>query len=232
MLEFETFCYLQNQKTACTFIARFLRQFSREQLQFYEKHFVPTRRQPDKFYIISVRDPLDTYLSLFNYGLDGKGGLFGKLTSRGKSYLYEGGIAGFETWLNVILDGKSAEGIDRDYRGHGADMGYLSWRFRRLAQFGFSTAEPAMDHVIRYENLIDDLKQLARGPLAFALPDQGMAIEWLESSRPTNTSERRDRKQPPRVGRDTMLRLIDRERDLYDWYYADTRERILTSAKP
>ena len=38
---------------------------------------------PGKFYFVGVREPLDTYLSLFNYGLDGRGEIFLRLNAAG-----------------------------------------------------------------------------------------------------------------------------------------------------
>ncbi len=60
MLRYETFCYLQNHKTACTFVETFLRQFSKEPLVRYIKHRAPNKRQKNVFYFVNVRDPLDS----------------------------------------------------------------------------------------------------------------------------------------------------------------------------
>ena len=40
MLEYPTFCYLQNQKTGCTFVEQFLRVHSKEPLLSFDKHAV------------------------------------------------------------------------------------------------------------------------------------------------------------------------------------------------
>ncbi len=69
MLRYETFCDLQNHKTAPTFVETFLSQFSKEPLVRYIKHRAPNKRQKNVFYFVNVRDPFDLYLWLFNYGL-------------------------------------------------------------------------------------------------------------------------------------------------------------------
>jgi hypothetical protein len=94
MIEFESFCFLQNHKTGCTLVETFLRAHCSEDIVRYEKHWAPPARRSGKFHFVGVREPLDTYLSLFNYGLDGRGEIFLRLNAAGLGALYEAGIGG------------------------------------------------------------------------------------------------------------------------------------------
>ena len=75
MVEYETFAYLALQKTGSTFIVEFLRRFCGEKLIYLEKHKpVPAERhRREKLYVISVRNPLDQYISLYSFGVEKKG---------------------------------------------------------------------------------------------------------------------------------------------------------------
>ena len=65
MHEFETFVYLDTQKTGSSFISYVLRRHSSEKEVLHSKHQpVGERYDPNKFYFISVRDPFDQYISL------------------------------------------------------------------------------------------------------------------------------------------------------------------------
>ena len=45
MIEFETFCYLQNHKTGCSMVEMFLRRHCSEDIVRYEKHMAPKLRK-------------------------------------------------------------------------------------------------------------------------------------------------------------------------------------------
>ena len=92
MIEFDTYCYLQNHKTGCTFVETFLRRFSAEPVRQYHKHAALAARLKGKFTFVNVRNPVDVYLSLYHYGLDGKGELFERLKAAGQAGLYRQGI--------------------------------------------------------------------------------------------------------------------------------------------
>jgi hypothetical protein len=73
--------YLQLQKTACTHIAALLRQhFGGVQ---GVKHAPFVGSPPGKFFLGSVRDPWDWYVSLWAYGCSGRGSLFHQATTLG-----------------------------------------------------------------------------------------------------------------------------------------------------
>ncbi len=75
MHEFETFVYLDMQKTGSTFIVRLLRQFSGQQ-ELCSKMHEPVGKfyDPSKFYFSSIRDPLNsTFLCIHSAAKAGAG---------------------------------------------------------------------------------------------------------------------------------------------------------------
>ena len=244
MIEFDSFCYLQNQKTGCSMVETFLRQQCTEDIVRYEKHMAPKQRKPGKFYFISVREPLDTYLSLFNYGLDGKGELFVRLSAAGFRSLYAQGIDGFSDWIDFVLDPTHAVLVyPKGCCPVASQLGLVSSRFLRLAvldfdrQCGALTGRGAIidfvelhrlaEAVIRYEALQQELTALVTGPLRHAFANLQAALDWIASSPRVNASTRRDRPgKPPLTERQHKL-LIEREWYLYQTHYADMAGRAV-----
>lgn len=233
MIEFEGLTFLQNQKSGGTYVETFLRQFCATDLIAWRKHAVPWRRRPDTFYFISVRDPLDTYLSLFNYGLDGKGMIRGLFDRQGRQDLYARGIDGFEDWLNLLLDpalnDAMWQGLPAPLRPH---LGLMSWRYLRLASPRFEqtlgpwTGPAAFSQhvertqwvsaVVRQESMQADLSALVRGPLGPFMRSADAALQWLAEERRINTSRRRDGARSPDLSAATLERLQRREWWLYE----------------
>jgi hypothetical protein len=236
MIEFETLCYLQNQKTGCTFVETLLRTFCSEGIVRYEKHRAAPARKPGKFYFVSVREPLDAYLSLFNYGLDGKGELFERLGAAGHGNLYAAGIEGCAGWLEFVLDVANAPLI-YPHRGMplARDLGLMSFRFLRLATLGFEQAatslqgeaairafakrEQLVNTVIRYESMVPELQKLVKGPLRHAFADVPAALAWLEQSPPINASTRRKGNRDIALPEPLLKKLHEREWYLYSTHY-------------
>jgi hypothetical protein len=240
MIEFDSLCYLQNQKTGCTFVETLLRKFCSEGIVRYEKHRAAPARKPGKYYFVSVREPLDAYLSLYNFGLDGKGELFERLSAAGHGHLYAAGIDGFGAWLEFVLDAVNAPLV---YPQRGVslarELGLMSFRFLRLATLGFEQAaaslqdkaairafaerERLVDTVIRYESMVQELQELLKGPLRHAFAGLPAALDWLEQSPRINASTRRDGKQNVALPKLLLKKLHEREWYLYSTHYADPK---------
>lgn len=238
MIEFDTLCYLQNHKTGCTFVEQFLRQFCREDLWRFEKHRAPRERKPGKFYFVNVREPLDTYLSLFNYGLDGKGELWARWLGAGRGDLYAQGLDGFGAWLEAVLDERHAPLV---YPAAGVplapQLGLVGWRYLRLAALGLEGAAGALagrdaisafaqqnrlvDATVRYESLREDLVALFSGPLRHSLRDPEPALAWLGQAPKVNASQRRDHRAAPVLSEALSARLREREWYLYSTFYSE-----------
>ena len=235
MLEFESFCYLQNQKTGSTFVEKFLRTFSNQTLKRYDKH-APVNifdYNETKFYFINVRNPLELYWSLFNYGLDGRGEVFVRLSRLGHGHLYQSDTSGFDAWLSFIqkpehsrlLHPKYTEAVARQF-------GFMTWRFLRLACCGFEDLAPVLNEadrlktaerlivnkVIKTETLKDDLYELVSNELSPYIKKLKPALLWLNEAQHINASNVRSKD----VIRSLATEMIkSREAYLYNKFYLD-----------
>ena len=235
MIEFQTFCFLQNHKTGCSFVEAFLRRHCSEDLVRYEKHRALPARRAGKFHFTCVREPLDTYLSLFNYGLDGKGEIFARLREAGRGDLYAAGMAGFAEWLRLLLDpSRATELYPSGAQALSARCGLMTTRFLRLAIPGWQedpagdwlerlNGPGAVDAVLRHETLNAGIRALVVGPLAHAFAEPQAAMAWLDAAPRVNASMRRDTGSAPVLSADLRALLADRERLIYEAFYPDSR---------
>ena len=230
MIELETAVFLQNQKTGSTFVEHFLRENCGEKIIVHKQHKSPGLLRKGRFHFITVRDPLDLYLSLFNYGMDGAGRIRMRLTQLGQGHLYDAGIEKFEPWLAYVLSDDFKTVLPK-YEPHYDEMGLCTWRYLQLATMNFRHKQSKMDHVLRFEALNDELKELVRGPLAPAMRDVNGACDWIDGRRQINASNRRDRNSRIELSRGTLKRLLKREAYLYDAFYADRRKAIASAVR-
>ena len=82
MFRCDQLTYIQMQKTGCTHIASLLSElFDGERIG---KHNAakPDQIASDQYFVSSIRNPWDWYLSLWTFGVAGNGGLRGRLTNR------------------------------------------------------------------------------------------------------------------------------------------------------
>ena len=89
MFQCDQLIYIQMQKTGCTHIASLLSQlFDGDQIG---KHNAATPQQIKsiKYFISSIRNPWDWYLSLWTFGLQGKGAVWKRLTKRNHRRYHE-----------------------------------------------------------------------------------------------------------------------------------------------
>jgi hypothetical protein len=228
---FHTLVYLDVEKSGSTFVSQFLRDFLDDDEVVFAKH-VPLWSAPPRecITVLSVRDPLDTYLSLYSYGCQGRGGLHGRLRDAGRGGLYDGTAAGFTRWAEVVLEPASAPFLDPPgYHRSGCapHVGLLSYRTARLAVpraahvlRGATSAHDvvarfrehaAFDEVLRSETLADDLAALVRHPRLAWRPSRGAALEALRRPRRLNSSERLDRGEGFAVPTDVRERVYVRE---------------------
>lgn len=233
MLDFESFCYLQNQKTGSTFVEKFLRKFSNQPFRRFEKHAAVNFAEYNsaKFYFINVREPLDLYWSLFNYGLDGNGEVCARLSDSGYGHLYRRGAAGFNEWLSFIqkpehsriLHPRFTEAVARQF-------GFMTWRFLRLASCGFEDMAPFLSEadrakaaerlivnkVLRTETLKDDLCELVSGDLSPYIGELEPAVRWIREAQHINASSVRSKDE---IQPFATAMIKSREAYLYEKFY-------------
>ena len=119
MHQFETLTYLDVQKTGSSFVSQFLSKHMRERDAGLRKHAPVAKRQAGMFYLISVRDPLQQYISLFRYGAGGHGSLRAFIDAQGHGALYDsvphGPVAALERWLDFVLRPRHAAVLGEGY---------------------------------------------------------------------------------------------------------------------
>lgn len=216
MHEFETFVYLDMEKTGSTFISQILNKFSVEKRR-RQLHHRPMEADydPTKFYFISVRNPLDAYLSLYSFGCQSQGKVMARMRNQGLGEFYDGTAEGFAGWLGYVLKPKNADTLRDGYHtiadGRIAQLlGLQSYRYLRLAVPGadelladcrseddiraIHSARKVPTFAVRYEWFLYDLCDLLSGPLRYAITDLDEALDYVRDARPVNTSDRVDGK--------------------------------------
>jgi hypothetical protein len=206
MLEFEDFVYLDVPKTGSTTIRRFLGKFARTEVISDAKHQPVERRDDSKLYLISCRDPLKQYLSLYSHGNSNKGGLRGRMNTAGMSHLYDGTHEGFVSWLELLLDPVSSQKylLKRDNHRILDFLGLLTLRFLMLAFASplevFETlhnkndvkerleTDGIYDVVLKTETLTDDLNKLVTGKYSKIFRRRRAAEAFLAQDRRKNVS--------------------------------------------
>lgn len=243
MHEFETFVYIDVQKTGSTFISQMLERFCSETEVGYRKHGgVLHKYDPSKFYFISVRDPSDQYLSLYSHGCGGSGGLIRRMTNLGYGGLYDSTWEGFRRWLKFALCEENASVLDEDYGSCGGGdvaklIGFQTYRFLEMAlsdahetmaacktkdDVRNAYAEKKMaSHVIRYENFRGDIEELLTTKLRGSIKDIDAAIKYVREADKVNASDRVDAfVDDPKIGPKNRKLLYQREwllRELFDY---------------
>lgn len=197
MLEFEDIVYLDVQKTGSTYIRKFLQRFARTPEISGVKHKAVVHYDEKKLYIISCRDPLRQYLSLYAYGCQGLGTFRFKKEKVGIDHLYDGTIAGFTGWLELIVPASTGRKYMTGLNRHRLLelFGVQTLRFLRLAlpsyREVFETIERKsdvkdrlksqglMDFLIKQETLTTDLARLVSGEHAGRFKDLDAVEKYL-----------------------------------------------------
>ena len=239
MHEYQTFAYLDVPKTGSSFISYLLQTHCSEEELFFKKHKgVEDRFDKSKFYFITVRDPLDQYISLYSSGCTGGGSLFRRLSKRGYGDFYDSTWKGFRRWLKFVLEPENAQYLGNRstmYAGPLHDvLGYQSFRFLELALLdpeknlaecrtkddvreAYKAANIAKD-VVRHETFRADLKQLITGPLRNSFADLDETLAFLEKDVKVNASDRVDQlTDDPTLNRKSRDLVEERE-----WFLKET----------
>lgn len=206
MLEFEDVVYLDLQKTGSTYIRQFLREFVKSREIIGDKHKPVSDREAGKIYIISCRDPLQQYKSLYAYGCKGLGTFRKRLDRAEKGHLYDGTINGFSGWLELIIAPETSRQYLSGFDQHPllAIFGVQTLRFLRLALPSYRAildtavdkediktilkTHGLMDVILRQETLSADLLDLVSGPHRPRFKDVDQVEGYLETSWKLNTT--------------------------------------------
>lgn len=115
MIAYPGLYFLDVPKTGTTRIREVL-DFALGTAQEVKSHRpLPRKYDADRLRLLSVREPLSLYLSLFRYGCDGRGRLYARLAEAGQGGRYVPTQAGFTNWLVWILNPDHADLIGLGY---------------------------------------------------------------------------------------------------------------------
>lgn len=242
MHQFDTLTYLDVHKTGSSFVSQFLSKHMDERDHGLRKHAPVATRQAGMFYVISVRDPLQQYISLFRYGAGGNGSLRAYIDAQGQGALYDtmphGPVAALERWLDFILRPRHADVLGEHYGLSCPGLiGFQTFRFMMLALPDalalLATAEsrPDVRHlyrthglpdaVIRTEHLRADLDRLIDGPLASRLRDVAAARRDLHDRAPVNVSRKAPELREATISDELAARVRGREWFVYQQFYPE-----------
>jgi len=141
----DSFIYLQLQKTACTHIASILSNLF-EGVQV-GKHNALTENMllRNRLILSSIRNPWEWYLSLWLYGVSGRGGLWQRLTNSNvngvgqekiwKNLYANDDVTLFRKWLKLIHNPCTALQLNDEYgnvSGLSDSAGFFTYRYMRL----------------------------------------------------------------------------------------------------
>ncbi len=238
MLDFGKIVYLDVQKTGSSFAGRFFKNMLLAPPIKHVKHgAIEGHILPDATYIISVRNPLSQYISLYRYGLDQRGQLYDNLQCSGFGHLYENpSMAGFEAWLSFFLNPRSAKHYDPQYQDCRPRLyGYQTYRFLRLSflnprkvmsrhytrkrlQLQYNS-QRIHTHVLRTESLNQDLLAFSRSALAPHFKPAEEVAAYLAEAKWVNRSKAGDELEPSCLSPALHKRLQKREWFIYQNFY-------------
>ena len=222
-------CHLDVQKTGSNYVSHFLRtHLTLPRIKYVRHGRIFDDYDPNKFYFITCRDPLDQYLSLFFYGCDGNGGLFRRLCRHGQSGLYVRSPEGFSNWLRFVLKPENAYLLREGYqRANTALFGFQTFRFLALSFCRpmeiierFNSIDDVLvsykinniaNKVIKNEHLSSGLCELARTDIRDHIKNVDEVLAYLTRDIAINVSNRDDKKTAYKVAPELLAELQQRE---------------------
>lgn len=234
MLLFDGLLYLDVQKTGSTFVTAFLQAcYRKPQIQYHQHARLRQSLAPGTLGLISVREPLAQYRSLFRYGLDGKGSLYHRLKDQKLDEVYQPTQEGFETFVEILLAPESAHLLHDSFApvARKFGIGLMTYRhlllavkwplatLKKLPRDQLDAAYPRLklwSESLRQEQLTQDLRDLAaRHPDLF----DADAVEAFLAPRPQINPSARGADLSTDLSRPLMTRLVQREALLYRSFY-------------
>lgn len=182
--------YMDVQKTGSTFVTRIFDEVLDLPKVEYRKHSRLKRpKEPGEFVVLSSRDPLDAWVSLYNFGCEGKGRMRLGLDRAGVAdAFYAGDAPDFAAWVRYLHDPANASIVGERYE----DFAHLGIGFQNYRELVMSIARPeavladvadrsgvvaayergcVVDVRLRHASLVSDLEQLLTHELApFVIP--------------------------------------------------------------
>lgn len=236
MHDFGKLVYLDVQKTGSTFISQFLKECcTLPEVKFKKHGRISDDYEQESIYFISVRNPIEQYLSLFRYGLDKRGGAFTRLRKQGQADLYRPEQGAFEDFILFALNEADASVLDKGYEltSQKFGMGLMTHRhlmlsfhhpMRTLKNTGANNILAAYDKkkiwsfCVRQERLTEDLRSLSEAHPEFF--DMDKVAGFLESGKKENRSKAGGALST-QVSDNVLDQLKQKEALIYDRFYPE-----------
>ena len=164
----DRFVYLELHKTGCTHIRDILHDLLDGEFRGKHNQVTPDLFTGEKVFLGSIRDPWDWYTSLWGFGCDGKGGVFGNVTNENHSrnpqawkstYSNINEATAFRKWLRMMHDEEYMADIGEGYSTCSVSQvaGLMTYRYLVLLCTKSSELKnlqrlSTMDQIINYEN--------------------------------------------------------------------------------
>ncbi|MBL1434692.1 MAG: hypothetical protein COB08_000625 [Rhodobacteraceae bacterium] len=236
MIDFGKIVYLDVQKTGSSSVARFLRACSTLQQVARHPHAPAVQHRPDAFYFITVRNPMAQYISLFQYGLAGRGGMAARFRDAGMADYYQPNTVAFERWLRFMIDPENADFFGTRYRNTLPHMlGLQSYRFLALSFIkpgptlrtaktkddlrALYTQKKLHSHVIKTESLNQDLENLLDSKVGAFFKPRKQVVSYLQNVKRAKKSAAVAGFQPNKISPDLIDEIKIREWFLYENFY-------------
>lgn len=245
MIEFESFVYLDLQKTATTSIATFLRHYVDEREQVHPGHSAPKAgHDRSKFHFVSVREPVALYRSYFLYSCGKRGGIYDRFRRIDEEHLFEPTNENFHAWLDFMLSPEKTRRLGSIFSAMEIEplCGPLTQLLMRVtlvdpvttvksqtfadrtAVRAFYDRERLFSHYIRMEHLVDDLfAVVTAGRFAAKMDPPLEGLEDLRSRIPVrNRSKKAVTVTTEAIPAELKASIRDQEWLIYDLFgYAD-----------
>ncbi len=236
MIDFGKIVYLDVQKTGSSFVARFLRECTALPELGRQRHAPAKARRADAFYFTTVRTPLAQYISLFQYGLQGRGGMVQRFRDAGMSDYYQPNTAAFERWLGFMVNAENASFFGTRYSNTLPHMiGLQSYRFLALSFIKpgatLRSAQTKDDlralyarkklhsHVIKTESLNQDLENLLDSEVGALFKPREQVVSYLQNAKRAKKSMAVAGFQPDKTSPELINEVKHREWFLYENFY-------------
>ncbi len=199
--------YMDVPKTGSTFVTEFLKNQVRYAHEVTRKHSRLMRpRRREEVILLTSRDPIGSWLSLYNYGCTGVGRVRRRLDRRGVGErFYTGDPEDFDAWIEHLTSPDAMEDLGEDY----ASLAHLGVQLLETYR-----AKNVIDVRIRYSQLNDDLIAACIGPLSRHLRVDADPSGFLAATERINASDRRV------TSADILERTRERIREAEALWYA------------
>ncbi|NOR63531.1 MAG: hypothetical protein GQ535_13680 [Rhodobacteraceae bacterium] len=236
MIDFGEIVYLDVQKTGSSFVGQFLRACTGLPELSRQRHAPAKTRRAGAFYFTTVRNPLAQYISLFQYGLQGRGGMVERFHDAGMADYYQPSNAAFERWLGFMLAPENAGFFGVRYGNTLPQMiGLQSYRFLALSFIkpgqtlrGAKTkddlrrvyaAKKLHSHVIKTESLNQGLENLLDSEVGALFKPREQVGSYLQNAKRAKKSKAVAGFQPDNISPDLINEVKRREWFLYENFY-------------